>query len=372
MNAEMKTYSVKFRLFSWLHIQSYAGLVIAGSCFTLLLKLCMQSRYRIYSEAYDSYVSSAGLTGLPAGCKQAYFASMLIYGAFVREFFLYDFIHLNDRGRRTFFTEINRYQLYRSCNGASKRIEMQDKFLAYESFRKYYHREIMRITKETSPMETEAFFSRCRNREGCILKPNFAGCGRGVEIVKPEDFASREEMYAYICSKEGFVIEELVQQTGLMQELHPQSVNTVRIYACRADDGIRIFGSHLRIGVGASIVDNAAQGGIAVSITNDGSAWTSGVDEYGKIYRFHPDTHICLSDIKVPEWEKALQIVKEAMDVIPDIRFVGWDLAYTADGWIMIEANDNAQFYGAQIPYHKGLRHEVAGYLEGSLGSPLP
>ena len=51
------------------------------------------------------------------------------------------------------------------------------------------------------------------------------------------------------------------------------------------------------------------------------------------------------------------------MLVFPDIRFVGWDLAYTDNGWIIIEANDNGQFHGYQIPYHHGCRKELENYI---------
>jgi len=371
MESKMKTFSGKFYMFNWLRIQSYAGLVFAGLFFSLLLKLCMRKRYREFSAEYDEFVSRAKLKGLPRGCKKAFFASLLIYGSYVREFFLYDFIHLNDRGRRSFITETNRYLFYPKYNGAGKRIEMQDKYLAYQAYRKFYRREVMRIDHETTVQDIKAFFQRCTRKDGCILKPNLAGCGRGIEIVRQADHPSEQDAYSYICSKQGYVMEELVEEAGIMKELHPGSVNTVRVYACRACDGIRIFGSHLRIGVGNSIVDNAALGGVVVSITKEGYAWTSGIDEFGRQYFCHPDTQIRLAGIQLPEWKKALQLIKEAMDVIPDIRFVGWDLAYTEQGWIIIEANDNAQFYGAQLPYHKGLLHEAEQYLQGTLGTVI-
>ena len=360
MAAEMKSYSDKYRVFTWIRLQSYRGTVFAGTLFTLFLKCAMSNKYRQFSEEYDEYIRAAGIDP-PKGCKKAYIACLLVYGAHVKEFFLYDFMHLNDSGRREFVTEINRYKIYQTYNGAKKRIEMQDKYLAYEAFRKYYHREMMRITKDTTADALRDFF---RNRDAGILKPNLAGCGRGVEIVRLKDFSSPEEAFAYILTKTDYVLEELVQQAACMQALHPQSVNTVRVYACRTASGIRIFGSHLRIGVGDSVVDNAAQGGVVVSITNDGDAWTSGVDEFGSTHICHPDTHVRLPGLRMPEWEKAVQLVTEAMDVFPDIRFVGWDLAYTDAGWIIIEANDNAQFYGAQMPYHKGLRKEIDRYFQ--------
>lgn len=360
MNAELNTYSSKFDMFTWMRINSYPGLVIVGFLFSFLLRLFLRKQYAFFSNEYDDYVKRSNVFDPPKHYKSAYFACLLIYGSVAKEFFLYDFIHLNDRGRRQFITEINRYKIYKTYNGAKKRIEMQDKYLAYQAFQKYYKREAIYITSDSTKEDLDSFFI---NRDSGIMKPNYRGCGRGIEIVRLQNFSSREEAYAYILSKTDHILEELVVQSEMMRSLHPHSVNTVRVYACRTTHGIEIFGSHLRIGKHGSVVDNAAQGGVCVSITNDGYAWTSGVDEFGNTYLYHPDTNAYLPGMRMPDWDNAVKLVTEAMDVFPDIRFVGWDLSHTNDGWIIIEANDNAQFYGAQIPHHRGFFKEIHQFL---------
>lgn len=365
MSAELKTYSNKYELFSWIRINSYKGLVVTGAFFYCMMRLCLRKQFQNYCQEYYDYVNRSQVFDPPRHYIYAFFACRLIHGAVAKEFFLYDFIHLNDRGRRQYITEISRYKIYQTYNGAKKRIEMQDKYLAYKAFQKFYKRDAIYITKDSKKEELEAFFS---NRDGCIMKPNYQGCGRGIEIVRISDFPSREEAFAYILSMTDHILEELVVQSDVMHALHPQSVNTVRVYACRTKQGIEIFGSHLRIGLNDSVVDNAAQGGICVSITNDGYAWTSGVDEFGNIYLYHPNTNAYIPGMRLPQWEEAVKLVKEAMDVYPDIRFVGWDIAHTDSGWIIIEANDNAQFYGAQIPHHRGFRREIDKFLKESWG----
>ena len=44
-------------------------------------------------------------------------------------------------------------------------------------------------------------------------------------------------------------------------------------------------------------------------------------------------------------------------------RYIGWDLALTENGWVMVEGNRTAQF-GWQITTQTGFREEVNGYLK--------
>lgn len=357
----METYSRIYDLFTWIHINSRKGLKCIGFAFSIVLKVLMPKKYLEIVRLFNDYVAAANLPYDGSLYKYEYIACIFIYGSFVKEFFMYDFIHLNDSGRREYITEINRYRLYPKFNGSKKRIEMQSKYKAYKAFRPYYQREAMYIGQDTDYNDLASFFA---SRETAVLKPDMAGCGKGVEMICLADFANRNEMYDYILSHRHSILEEQIIQTGFMNQIHPQSVNTVRVYACRLKDGIRIFGSHMRVGLGDSIVDNAAAGGIIISVNNDGVVWTSGVDEFGNIYIEHPDTHVFIPGRKMPEWEKALQLINELMAVYPDIRYVGWDLAYTEKGWIVVEANDNGQFHGAQIPYHKGWKKEMLCYAQ--------
>ena len=356
----MKTYSSLYRFFRWIRINSFSGLVAAGMLFSFLMKLIARKKYNSISEEYDKYIDMAHVKCPCFSYKMACIACQLIYGSNVKEFFLYHFADLNHVGRKRYITEINRYSLYEVFNGAKKRVEMQNKYMAYQAFEKYYKRYVMYIGDKTSEEEVRAFFS---GRDCGILKPNMSALGKGVEIVRLKDYPSTDDAISYILTKRDYVLEELVRQTGMLRELHPQSVNTVRVYACRLRDRIQIFGSHLRAGKADAIVDNAGQGGVIISLTDDGIAWTSGVDEFGNTFLCHPDTGVPIPGMVMPDWDKAIAMIEEMMHVYPDIRFVGWDIAYTDQGWIVIEANDNGQFHGAQIPHHRGFMDQVKEYM---------
>ena len=43
--------------------------------------------------------------------------------------------------------------------------------------------------------------------------------------------------------------------------------------------------------------------------------------------------------MKIPMWDRVLEVVTEAAKKIPQIRYIGWDIAVTNDGVEFIEGN---------------------------------
>jgi hypothetical protein len=165
----------------------------------------------------------------------------------------------------------------------------------------------------------------------------------------------------------GFVMEELIRQGSEMAVLHPQSVNTVRITTLRVGDKINIIHPFFKVGRAGNIVDNAAQGGIFGVIDIDTGVVTSACDKHGNRYIRHPETGVQLIGFVIPKWEEALELSRELSKVVPEAIYVGWDLAYTEDGWVVVEGNSRAQFVCYQIAEQKGFRKELESMLGCSL-----
>lgn len=78
----------------------------------------------------------------------------------------------------------------------------------------------------------------------------------------------------------------------------------------------------------------------------------------GNNYTYHPDTNIKLVGFQIPKWNEAVETAINLAKQVPDVRYVGWDLALTADGWVMIEGNEDGQFPFQHFP-RVGLANEV-------------
>ena len=61
------------------------------------------------------------------------------------------------------------------------------------------------------------------------------------------------------------------------------------------------------------------------------------------------------------------RLAKELSGVVPTCQFVGWDFAYTDDGWVVVEGNSKAQFICFQTASQKGYREKLEKMIGMSL-----
>lgn len=202
-----------------------------------------------------------------------------------------------------------------------------NKYECYERFKEYYGRECI-LVNDPSKLEKD-FEDFCARKKKFIIKPLFKDSGVGVEI-----FTYGESM----VPDYPFIAEELIRQSDALAKFHPQSVNTLRINTIRCKDSIVVWQSILRYGQGVNVVDNAHFGGCFSVIDDQGYAIAAG-DVKRHRYSVHPDTGVPLTGFKVPDWEGACELVRHCATMVGGLRYIGWDLAHTDNGWILVEAN---------------------------------
>lgn len=116
----------------------------------------------------------------------------------------------------------------------------------------------------------------------------------------------------------------------------------------------------MKVGQKGSFIDNGGAGGILVSVDPETGVLNSdGCDEVGVIYKKHPYTQVAFDGYQLPDWEKAIALGHELADKVPGLKYIGWDITYTADNeWVVVEGNAKTQFFGQQCTIDKGVRKE--------------
>ncbi|MBO4620697.1 MAG: hypothetical protein J5654_11385 [Victivallales bacterium] len=277
------------------------------------------------------------------------------------EFFLYHFDELDPEARRSFVPEYEKNILCDQVNARSSQHIFDNKWMTYNTFRKYYKRQVQLL--ETLD-DVEKVLPSLAHSE-YIVKPVVSTLGKGVKKVCLSDsLASKKLQLQEFLSEypQGCVLEEVIRQVEALACLHPQSVNTLRVHTFRCGEEVKVFKPYLRMGRGDSLVDNAGAGGIFTSVDFQTGVVTKAVDELGQSYVSHPDTKVKLIGFQIPHWQEALDLARELAMVVPENRYTGWDLALSADGWVVVEANTRAQFV-FQIPEQKGFRGELESIL---------
>ena len=268
------------------------------------------------------------------------------------EFIMYHYVELTDTDRKSIVPEYEKNVFCDLVNDNNDAKIFDSKWKNYCHFKGFYQRDCVRIDDTDN---LQLFFSKHLD---FIVKPDSAACGRGIAVyyAQHEDDAN-SLISRYLCDRGGYVVEELIVNEPIMQALHPSSLNTVRIPTVRYDNRVEVVHPFLRIGRGSAVVDNAGSGGIMGNIDVATGVVYAAADELGKVYEIHPDTGVPLIGFTIPKWQEALSIVKQMAQIVPSVRYVGWDMALTPKGWVMIEGNDKGQFVW-QVADRKGFRDE--------------
>ena len=83
------------------------------------------------------------------------------------------------------------------------------------------------------------------------------------------------------------------------------------------------------------------QNGIAAHIdVNTGTIFTHGFDLDNNLHEKHPISGVQFLGFDIPNWDKAIELVKTAHMQLPQCQLLGWDIAITQIGADIIEANN--------------------------------
>ena len=156
-----------------------------------------------------------------------------------------------------------------------------------------------------------------------------------------------------------YILQNVVEQHELVNRINPSCINTIRIITIRGKSGaINVFAASMRIGVSKdSFVDNRAAGGMAVGITEDGRLKKYGFQhvEFGGKSEKRPVTGMVFEGYQLPFWKEVVDLVTKAHGCFRGIQSIGWDVAITPTGPILIEGNDNWEVPNPQDS-HGGLK----------------
>ena len=247
-----------------------------------------------------------------------------------------------------------------AMNEPKNRWLFQNKWKTYEKYRRFYRREVC-----CCGPDAEVFLGFVRRHPRFIAKPLDKATGRGIAIYTAEDRTTGEALHKKLLKKYGgwFLAEELIPQAPETAVFHPASLNTVRVPTIRTDTETVLYHPLFRMGQHGSVVDNSGAGGIFGVMDAQTGRVFAAVDELGHVYEKHPETGEQIVGFTIPRWDEAVAFVKELVQVTPENRYTGWDIALTEEGWVLVEANADAQF-GWQIPLQQGCRKEMDGILQ--------
>ena len=185
----------------------------------------------------------------------------------------------------------------------------------------------------------EDFAKFLEGRGDIICKPIDGSSGQGILKCTPEEYGDPKVLYQRLREDGIGIVEDKVIQHPAIAALCPTSVNTIRVATLLGDKKEGIVYAYIRIGNG-KVMDNVDCGGMAAPVDIETGVITGvGANKAGETYEIHPMTGTKIPGTQIPYWEDVKTMCLNAMHVVPQVRFVAWDVAITEDGPVFIEGN---------------------------------
>ena len=291
----------------------------------------------------------------------------LRYNAGYMDYKIAQMYRLNDAQRRTVITRGVSNNIVRAMNDKAYWHFFDDKAEFNTVFADHIGRAWLRMDDQCTEEDFRRFLE---GREAALFKPLEGSSGQGIEKLTKDQWTSDPGLFASLRARGDAILEEIVVQHPAMASLCPTSVNTVRVATLLGDRAEGIVYAFVRIGNG-KVMDNVDCGGMAARVDLDtGMLKTVAADKQGNVFEKHPMTGTPIVGFQIPYWEEVKAMCLEAMRVVPQVRFVAWDVAITADGPRFIEGNSFPSHavpqFAAHYPDGIGILPEFDRFIDVS------
>ena len=227
---------------------------------------------------------------------------------------------------------------------------------------KFYDHENLEISNdEVNRIISDSFVQKI------FIKPSFGLGGLGIFVFKRKDNTFIDENnnilnHEYFINhiKDGFyIIQEGIQQHEEMNKIYPHSVNTLRLFTECVDGNPRIMYSLIRMGQGGKQVDNTSSGGLYTKFNQESGLMDDFAFSHNRVvFESHPDTEFVFKGSKIYQWENIKDFILKTTQKFREIRYLGWDVALTQNGPLIIEINNGPGIELVQ-DFYNGIRDDL-------------
>jgi len=258
------------------------------------------------------------------------------YQAGYMDYALFEMYSKNRKQRRSVMTRGKNNRYVSALNDRASRHIFDNKVEFHKAFADFTKRGWLDLTAASFD-DFDEFISKFGT---IVAKPPEGIHGDGILCLRLVTIPDTRVLFNELISDGQTLCEEFVVQHDELNSVYPKSVNTVRMVTILTDAGAEVVAALHRIGNAGSGVDNFNNGGMVVPVNvGDGVISMQAIDKSGRIFSKHPVTGADITGLKIPMWDECLRFVKAAANVIPDVRYVGWDVAVTPEGPLLIEGN---------------------------------
>lgn len=225
----------------------------------------------------------------------------------------------------------------------------------------YYHISVRNGQKRTIPLmdcpedlgsDFEDIFKLVERIGVLACKPQRGSQGQGFykfsfhegKYYLNHKEATKDEVRSILNNEEDqYLITEYIQMHSTLKKIYDGAVNTLRIIVFKKDGKTPVIGNaYMRFGSSKTgAVDNMGAGGMFVQVDIDTGRFHNGkiITENSILpCSHHPDTGELIEGI-LPNWDLVKQGVIDLSYAMPQLEYLGFDVAISEDGMKLPEIN---------------------------------
>ena len=246
----------------------------------------------------------------------------------------FEFYLLNKEERKTYLTRGKNNNLVKMFNNKDYWYLLQDKLEFNNKFKKYLKREYLDLRKS----DINDFKEFVKNKDYVIAKELDNCGGKGIDKIKivKKDI---EKIYNDLINNKQYLVEEVLKQNKKIDELYSGSVNTLRLFTYFDGKDAYVLNSIFKIG-NNGFVDNFSSGGMYTFTDKKGKIIVPAIDQADNKLEYHPSTKTKIVGFEIPNYDKAVKAVTNASKEIPEVKYIGWDVAILDKDVAIIEGNE--------------------------------
>lgn len=267
------------------------------------------------------------------------------------DYHVFGFAKVKGAKRKTFMTMNENLSLVRQVNNPEDYKLFDNKVLFFEHFGEFTGRGFLNLEGKTAA-DLESF---CKGKSCVFAKQTETFGGQGITREPVSAETDYNGLFSRLMENKQYLIEDAIVQHPKMNELYSGSVNTLRMVTLVDNDNVPHFMYALiRMGQKGAKVDNISSGGMYAPVNEKGIITHAAFcDKEGICHDIHPTSGTKLIGFEIPYFKEAVELVKKAALVIPGMRYVGWDIAITESGPVLVEGNNFPSYDMVQNYRHR-------------------
>ena len=309
-----------------------------------------------------------------------------MYGVNSEEEHTYRFRYKTHAEKSEYLTWDNRFQYYAVLNNKKDIHILDNKYEAYLKLKKYYKREAILVSGRE---DLKLFRDFLKKHGKVIVKPVNLYLTIGLRWLNADEITDYDALldeliesakeFAKIdsgsISKPAVIVEELLEDMSTVPLFNHEVLSPIRCTTVLTKDGVEFLYPAFRT-VGKMVKNEQGidyektEFFIAAIDKKSGIITSGGYNYFGNVVKKHPTSGLVFEGTQLPEWDKLLEMLTAAALELPSLRYIGWDVAYSKNGWCIIEGNTNGEFF-TQMVFGHGFKSEFEKLIGWKISEQL-